>query len=94
MDFNGKKVLITTDDWFYAPDGQSYKAAWGTVKICESEELLGVKPRNYTNWFAVVDDILLIAGCQIHYVIRCEEPPVGTNVYVRKGENGKKESKA
>ena len=82
----GRKFLITTDDWFYAPDGQTYKAAWGRVEICKSEDLLGVKPHNYANWFAVVDDILLIAGCQIHYAVGCENRPAGTAVYVRGGE--------
>ena len=28
----GARYLITTDDWFYAPDGQSYKAVYGTIK--------------------------------------------------------------
>jgi hypothetical protein len=27
------KYLITTDSWFYAPDGKQYKAVWGEVSI-------------------------------------------------------------
>ena len=34
------KYLITTDAWFIAPDGHSYKAAWGEVEIVEGEEKL------------------------------------------------------
>lgn len=80
--FDGANVLITTNEWFFAPDGQSYKAAWGKAEIFKSEDLLGVKPHNYANWFALVDGVFLIAGCQIHYVVRCEERPVGTHVFV------------
>lgn len=28
----GDKVLVTTDDWFLAPDGENYKSVYGTVK--------------------------------------------------------------
>ena len=72
------KYLITTDGWFYAPDGQQYKAVWGDVKIVE-DNVIGVKTnRNSTNWFAQVgsDDMeVIIAGCQIHYAVRCENVP-------------------
>lgn len=90
--FDGKKVLITTNEWFFAPDGQSYKAVWGKAEIFKSEDLLGVKPHNYANWFARVDGVFLIAGCQIHYVMLCEERPVGTHVFVP--ADGKKEVQA
>lgn len=70
--------LITTDNWFIAPDGREYKAAWGYVEIVE-DSLIGVKTnRNSTNWFAKVgnnDCHIVIAGCQIHYAIRCEQRP-------------------
>ena len=36
------KMLITTDAWFYAPDGLKYRSAWGDVKIVEDSSL-GVK---------------------------------------------------
>lgn len=81
MDFNGKKVLVTTSNWFFAPDGRQYKQAWGTVKICKFEDLLGVKPYNYANWFLVFNDILLIAGCQIHYAIVCDDRPASEEVF-------------
>lgn len=25
----GEYILVNTDDWFYAHDGQQYKAVWG-----------------------------------------------------------------
>ena len=72
------KYLITTDAWFYAPDGKQYKAAWGDVQIVE-DTFLGLKTnRNSTNWFAKVgseESHVIIAGCQIHYAIKSENKP-------------------
>ena len=72
------KYLITSDAWFYAPDGKQYRAAWGEVEIIE-DSFLGVKTnRNSTNWFAKVGSEqkhIVIAGCQIHYAIKCENRP-------------------
>lgn len=77
------KYLITTDAWFLAPNGIKYKGAWGEVKILE-DNFLGIKTnRNSTNWFAQVGDDqkgIIIAGCQIHYAVRCEEPPFSGEV--------------
>ena len=77
-DLNNKKYLITTDHWFLAPDGKEYRAAWGNVEILQ-DSILGVKT-NYrsTNWFAKVgcdNKHVIIAGCQIHYCVRCENKP-------------------
>lgn len=36
------KYLITTEKYFTAPDGKSYQAVWGDVKILE-DSILGVK---------------------------------------------------
>lgn len=72
------KYLITTDGWFYAPDGMAYSAVWGDVEIVE-DTFLGVKTnRNSANWFAKVgtpDNHVIVAGCQIHYAIKCETKP-------------------
>lgn len=72
------KYLISTDGWFYAPDGIQYKAAWGSVNIIQ-DDVLGVKTnRNSTNWYAKVgseEKHVIIAGCQIHYATKCEERP-------------------
>jgi hypothetical protein len=72
------KYLITTEKYFIAPDGLSYQAVWGDVKIVE-DLILGVKTnRNSANWYAVVggnDKEIIIAGCQIFYAIKCEQKP-------------------
>lgn len=75
---NGEKYLVTTDKWFYAPDGKKYCAAWGKITVFE-DSILGLKTnRNSTNWFAKIgteDNHIIIAGCQIYYAVRCEEKP-------------------
>jgi len=72
------KYLINTKNWFIAPDGKQYKAAWGDVKIVD-DSFLGVKTnRHSTNWYAKIGSEkkhVLIAGCQIFYAIKCEETP-------------------
>ena len=72
------KHLITSDAWFYAPDGKQYKAVWGEVEIV-SDAILGIKTNvRSSNWFAKIgseDKYVIIAGCQIHYACRCEEKP-------------------
>lgn len=38
-----KGVLLTCTDWFFAPDGQQYKAIWGIMKgIKEVKKELGI----------------------------------------------------
>ena len=75
------KYIVTTDNWFYAPDGNSYKAVWGEVSIFE-DTILGIKTnKNSSNWYAKVgseDNHVIIAGCQIHYATRCENEPAQT----------------
>jgi hypothetical protein len=72
------RYLITTDRWFVAPDGKSYNSVWGNVQVLE-DSLLGVKTnRNSTNWYAQIGGNgkeIIVAGCQIHYAIRCEAAP-------------------
>lgn len=72
------KYLITTDNWFIAPDGKSYRAAWGDVEIVD-DGILGVKTnRMSANWFAKVgsrEKHIIIAGCQIHYAVKCNDMP-------------------
>jgi hypothetical protein len=76
---NGQKYIITTNDWFIAPDGDSYKSAWGTCEVKCIKEVFGFDPiRPSTNWYLQVGKEgteAIIAGCQIHYAIRCENPP-------------------
>lgn len=69
----GHNVLITTSNWFYAPDGRSYRAVWGKLTaIKTAEDSLGVRPRGpSTNWYVEVGDTS-IAGCQVMYCIRTD----------------------
>ena len=93
------KYLINTDEWFVAPNGKNYKAAWGNVKIVEDTSL-GLKTnRNSTNWYAKVgseDNHIIIAGCQIHYAVRCENKPTTepSDEWVADANNGLREYKA
>lgn len=76
---NGQKYLINTDNWFVAPDGEQYKAVWGTCYLRQTEEVFGFTPaRPSTNWFLEIGKDgkeIIVAGCQVHYAIRCEERP-------------------
>lgn len=89
------KYLITTDNWFYAPDGKKYRAVWGEVKVLE-DNILGVKTnRNSTNWFISIGENgreMIIAGCQIHYAIKRDEmPDINDVLELSYNENGFKE---
>jgi hypothetical protein len=74
----GDKILITTNEWFTAPDGSTYKSAWGTVAAIETaEETLGVRTNaRSTNWYLRLGS-MLIAGCQIHYAISTDKVNLG-----------------
>jgi hypothetical protein len=70
----GARVLITTDNWFYAPDGRCYRAVTGKLVAILTDEVLGIHTnRNSTNWYVQVGN-MMIAGCQIHYAMRLTEP--------------------
>ena len=70
--------LVTTDAWFYAPDGKKYRSVWGAISVL-TDDVLGIKTnRISTNWFAKVgceDKHIIIAGCQIHYAVKCDLKP-------------------
>jgi len=72
------KYLITTDAWFYAPDGKQYKGVWGEVEIV-SDTILGIKTNaRSSNWYAKVgseENHVIIAGCQIHYACKSKNKP-------------------
>lgn len=78
LDLIGKKVLITTQGWFTAPDGIDYRSVWGELKdIKEAGKHLGFIPnRAHANWFIEVGK-MIIMGCQVMYVIECDKPEVG-----------------
>ena len=69
----GKKYLITTHNWFVAPDGYQYKAVFGTFNgITKDKEILGISTnRHSTDWYATIGN-MTIAGCQIYYAIQTE----------------------
>lgn len=73
------KYLITTDNWFIAPDGKSYRAVWGEVHTMTAAEALGIEPnRNSANWMVKVgteEHHIILAGCQIHYAVSCPDRP-------------------
>jgi hypothetical protein len=89
------RYLITTTDFFYGTDGSQYRAAWGDVEII-SDDFLGIKTnRGSANWFAKVgteESHVIIAGCQIHYAIKCLEKPDtdGMKDYSTSSEHGVK----
>jgi hypothetical protein len=72
------KYLITTDAWFYAPDGRQYRSVWGEVEIV-SDAILGIKTNvRSSNWFAKIgsnDNHVIVAGCQIHYACKSAKQP-------------------
>lgn len=70
----GDKCLITTDNYFVAPDGILYRAVFGTVKnVIDAQNMLGIKPNaKSTNWYVEIGDVIL-AGCQIHYLVKTEK---------------------
>lgn len=74
----GKKVLITTNNWFVAPDGRQYMAVFGTVKaVLDSQQTLGVKTNaRSTNWYVELGN-MTIAGCQIFYAVRTDRVELG-----------------
>jgi hypothetical protein len=73
QNFIGKKVLITTQSWFYGKDGRQYRAVHGTLKaVHEAGKELGFIPnRSHANWFIEIGE-LIIMGCQVMYVLETE----------------------
>ena len=73
----GKGALITTDNWFIAPDGCQYRCVWGIIRsVNDSEQVLGIKTNSKsTNWYVEIGNMTL-AGCQIHYAVRVDEVSV------------------
>lgn len=74
----GDKALITTEAWFYAPDGRQYKALHGTVKaLRSSDDTLGIRTNaRSTNWYIEVGN-MTIAGCQVNYLLKTESCNLG-----------------
>ena len=85
----GNTYLITADNWFFAPDGEQYRAVFGTVlAVLDSEAVLGIKPnRNATNWYVAIGD-MIVAGCQIHYAMRADTYNAAPSHMVEIDHNG------
>lgn len=69
----GDKYLVTTNNWFTAPDGATYLSVFGTIKgIVSDTEMLGIQTnRHSTNWYLKIGD-MIIAGCQIFFAIKTD----------------------
>lgn len=74
--YEGKNVLITTSDWFVAPDGRDYKAVWGKlIKVHDVKESFGISPtRAHANWLIEIGG-MMIMGCRVMYVICSDQKP-------------------
>lgn len=87
------KYLITTDAWFYAPNGKMYKSAWVEVEILNDNDSLGIKTNaRSTNWYAKIgseENHIIIAGCQIHYSVKCNNKPYTEGVEDYTSHEGK-----
>ena len=72
-EFIGKKVLVTTHDWFMGKDGRNYKAVYGTlVSVTELKDSIGFAPsRQHANWALQVGTMVII-GCQVQNVEQVE----------------------
>lgn len=77
--FINKKVLVTTEGWFYGKDGKTYRAIYGTLKaIHQAEKVVGFTPsRGNVNWFYEIGN-MVIMGCQIMYIVQADEVHTGS----------------
>ena len=68
-----ENYLITSNNWFVAPDGKQYKSVWGKVTgVFDDGETLGIKTNDKsTNWYIVIGN-MIIAGCQVFFVIQTD----------------------
>lgn len=73
QEYIGKKVLITTQNYFIGKDGKQYRSVHGTLNaIHEAGKTLGFIPnRAHANWFIEVGD-MVIMGCQVMYLEQVE----------------------
>jgi hypothetical protein len=63
-----EKHLITTDQWFIAPDGEQYRAVWGEAKDQQSAN-------GERRWIVVGEEVALDPS-QINYSVRCPDAPL------------------
>ena len=90
-DLIDKKVLITTQGWFYGKDGKLYRSVHGTFKgVFEAGKTLGFIPnRSHANWYIKIGE-MTIMGCQVLYVQECETVNVDRVIdYTTEGQGEK-----
>lgn len=70
----GQSYLITTNNWFFAPDGEMYRGVFGKLKAIHSDQkTLGIRTNHRsTNWYAEIGNVI-VAGCQIFYAVQTEK---------------------
>jgi hypothetical protein len=78
LSYINKKVLVTTQQWFYAPNGIQYRGVHGTLKaVHEVSKTLGFVPnRAHANWFIEIGS-MIIMGCQVMYIVQCDQVHTG-----------------
>jgi len=76
---NGEKYLITTNNYFYGPDGEQYRAVYGVVQIKEAKDVFGFTPNvRHTNWITEVgteEKKVVVTGCEVLYALKLDTPP-------------------
>lgn len=63
----GEKYLVTTNEWFFAPDGRRYKAVLGTVKKMISDDKISI-------------GCMYINKYEVKYIIRTDICNLGESV--------------
>lgn len=64
----GKKVLVTLDTWFTAPDGSDYKCVFGTVKDMQHAlDALGIVP-DHPKVYLTVGNITVEVQCIVSVI--------------------------
>jgi hypothetical protein len=75
-------MLVTADDWFTGPDGNSYKTVYGPVDIATSTVLLGFEAKGNANYVVLVGHPgrqVVLMGCRVHYLAMCPTRPHNMN---------------
>lgn len=77
-DSEGENMLLTCNNWFMSPDGETYLYVWGRCRILDAKDILGVNPRSSVNWVWQIGDgadAVFLMGCRVNYAVLCKEPP-------------------
>jgi hypothetical protein len=83
-------LLLTTKDWFLAPDGKRYINVWGKAQLVKAKDAFGFEPRNSANWFWMVGEgphPMFIMGCRVDYIFSCPNRPVGGEIWIQDADH-------